>query len=110
MLFNNCFLFGACDLSGTCDHEGKFIDILVGRPGRAHDSPVFKSSPLYAKIANPENPLLGQNQHILADSAYPLMIHILTPFKDNGHLSPLQLRNNVRHASLRSVIERAFGI
>ncbi|CAD6240936.1 GSCOCG00012596001-RA-CDS [Cotesia congregata] len=39
-------------LQGTCDHNRKFIDVLIGRPGRAHDSPVFRSSPLYGKITD----------------------------------------------------------
>ncbi|XP_047518829.1 putative nuclease HARBI1 isoform X2 [Pieris napi] len=84
-------------LQGTCDHNGKFIDVLIGRPGRAHDASVFRTSTLY-------------NQHILGDSAYPLMLNVLTPFKDNGHLSPQQIRYNVKHASIRSIIERAFGL
>ncbi|XP_044597231.1 putative nuclease HARBI1 isoform X2 [Cotesia glomerata] len=46
-------------LQGTCDHNGKFIDVLIGRPGRAHDSPVFRSSPLYEKITDAQNPLLN---------------------------------------------------
>ncbi|CAF4891055.1 unnamed protein product [Pieris macdunnoughi] len=96
-------------LQGTCDHNGKFIDVLIGRPGRAHDASVFRTSTLYNRLTS-EDPLLPPNQHILGDSAYPLMLNVLTPFKDNGHLSPQQIRYNVKHASIRSIIERAFGL
>lgn len=54
--------------------------------------------------------MLPPNRHIFGDSAYPLMLNVLTPFKDNGHLSPQQIRYNVKHASIRSIIERAFGL
>ncbi|XP_053595504.1 putative nuclease HARBI1 [Microplitis demolitor] len=97
-------------LQGTCDHNGKFIDVLIGRPGRAHDASVFRSSTLFTRLADAENPLLRPNQHILGDSAYPLMVNLLTPFKDNGHLTRHQVNYNVKHASSRSIIERAFGL
>ncbi|XP_074101041.1 uncharacterized protein LOC141528733 [Cotesia typhae] len=97
-------------LQGTCDHKGKFIDVLIGRPGRAHEASVFRSSPLFTRLTDAGNPLLRPNQHILGDSAYPLMMNILTPFKDNGHLTRQQINYNVNHASSRSIIERAFGL
>lgn len=99
--------------SGTCDHTGKFIDVFIGRPGRAHDASVFRSSTLFTQLTNPENAFLAPNQHLLGDSAYLLsilLINIMTPFKDNGHLTRQQINFNMKHASMRSIIERAFGL
>ena len=49
-------------------------------------------------------------RHILADSAYPNLIWVLSPFRDNGHLTAAQKRFNQVHASIRSTIERTFGL
>ncbi|CAG5037358.1 unnamed protein product [Parnassius apollo] len=97
-------------LQGTCDHTGKFTDVLIGRPGRCHDASVLHSSALYRRLIDPVHPLLSNCQHLLGDSGYPLSTHILTPFRDNGHLSDQETRYNVVHASCRSIIERAFGL
>ncbi|XP_020298164.1 putative nuclease HARBI1 [Pseudomyrmex gracilis] len=102
--------FHSIILQGTCDHSGKFIDVLIGRPGRAHDAAVFRSSPLYTKLTDEQNHLLPPDKHIIADSAYPLLQNVMTPFKDNGHLSEMQSRYNAKLSSIRSIIERAFGL
>ncbi|XP_066595961.1 putative nuclease HARBI1 [Prorops nasuta] len=102
--------FHSVVLQGTCDHTGKFIDCLIGRPGRAHDAAIFKSSAVYKKLTDVDNPLLPPNLHILGDSAYPLLFNLMTPFKDNGNLTSKQIQYNVKHASIRSVIERAYGL
>ncbi|CAG5056328.1 unnamed protein product [Parnassius apollo] len=81
-----------------------------GRPGRCHDASVLHSSALYRRLIDPAHPLLSNCQHLLGDSGYPLSTHILTPFRDNGHLSDQETRYNVVHASCRSIIERAFGL
>lgn len=35
--------------------------------------------------------------------------YILTPYRDNGHLTNVQRRFNTKHSKTRVVIERAFG-
>ena len=47
--------------------------------------------------------------HILGDSTYALYEQLLTPFKDNGHLSDIQAFYNTTHAKCHSTIERAFA-
>ncbi|XP_066596947.1 uncharacterized protein [Prorops nasuta] len=101
--------FHSIILQGICDRRGKFLDCLIGRPGRAHDAAVFRSSIIYEKLTDSNNPLIPSSYHILGDSAYPLLPCLMTPFKDNGHLSSEQINYNVRHASSRSIIERAFA-
>lgn len=94
---------------GVCDYRMIFIDVFIGMPGRVHDARVFRSSDIYQKLTNENNPLLPRELHLLGDSAYPLMRNLLTPYRDNGHLNNVQNNYNYRMTSIRSVIERAFG-
>lgn len=94
---------------GVCDHTGSFIDCFIGMPGRMHDSRVFRMSPLFHAM-NAGRPLIPRNQHLIGDSAYPLLCNLMTPFRDNGHLTRSQSRYNTKLSSIRSIIERSFGL
>ncbi|XP_025266548.1 putative nuclease HARBI1 isoform X2 [Camponotus floridanus] len=94
----------------VCDHTGKFIDCLIGRPGRAHDAAVFRSSNIYGRLIDEANPLLPSQRHIIGDSAYPLLKNVMTPFRDNGNLTPEKSMYNTTLSSIRSIIERAYGL
>lgn len=48
--------------------------------------------------------------HLLGDKAYPSRVNLLTPFRDNGHLTRQQILFNNRLSKARSAVERAFGI
>lgn len=54
--------------------------------------------------------LMIGDYHIIGDSVYPLMINLLTPFRDTGHLTVAQSLYNIRLSSIKSVIERTFGL
>lgn len=54
--------------------------------------------------------LIPANFHLLGDAAYPLMINLMTPFRDTGHLTRAQRIYNTKLSSVRSIIERAFGL
>jgi hypothetical protein len=105
--FYNRKQFYSVILQGTCDMSLKFLDIFVGMPGRVHDARVFRLSPLSRQI---DLGLIPEPMHILADSAYSLHDNVLTPFRDNGHLNRVQRRYNMKHAAVRSCVERAFGL
>lgn len=60
-------------------------------------------------LTDQENPLL-QHEYLIGDCAYPLMLNLMTPFRDNGHLPAAHIRYNTRLSSIRSIIERAFGL
>lgn len=72
-----------------------------------HDARVFRQSEIGARL---QNNLLGEQFHLVGDSAYPLSINLLTPYKDNGHLTVQQVAFNVKLSCIRSTIERAFGM
>lgn len=82
-----------------------FTNVYTGWPGKVHDARVFRNSPL-----SDEGAALCGDGHILGDSAYPNLSFLLTPFRNNGHLTADQKRYNAVHASIRVNVERAFGI
>lgn len=94
-------------LQAVCDSNCIFTDCFIGFPGSVHDARVSHCSAV-ARMCT-MNEYFPENSHLLGDSAYPLSEHLLTPFRDNGHLSRLEVNYNKRHAGTRSVIERAFG-
>lgn len=63
----------------VCDNELKIRDVSVGYPGSFHDSRVFQTSPLCQILAEK-----CDHFYILGDSGYPLLPHLLAPFKDRG--------------------------
>ncbi|KAF2894583.1 hypothetical protein ILUMI_11593 [Ignelater luminosus] len=96
--------------ASICNHRKVFLNIHVGMPGRVHDARVLRNSPICNSLTNKQDPLLTEHQHLIGDSAYPLMKNLLTPFRDNGHLTAAQNNYNYKLSSIRSVIERAFGL
>ena len=93
-------------LQGGVKHDMQFIDVHTGWPGKVHDARVFRQSPLFEYGAA----RCGAERHILGDSAYPNLEWVLTPYRDNGHLTPPQRRYNYTHASIKSVVQRVFGL
>lgn len=83
----------------------RFTDVYAGWPGKVHDAKVFRNSPIAEHLQR----LCGEG-HILGDSAYPNLPYLLTPFRDNGHLTHIQKSYNRVHASIRVTAERAFGL
>jgi len=97
-------------LQGICDYNLKFIDVFTGICGSVHDARVWRLSDIETLIAQDENIYFQNQYHLLADSAYPLSNYMLTPYRDNGHLTNVQSRFNTIHSRTRVVIERAFGM
>ncbi|KYQ48488.1 hypothetical protein ALC60_12469 [Trachymyrmex zeteki] len=66
---------------------------------------VFRHSPLIEKLLNPE--LRGW---LLGDSAYPCLPTLMTPYKDNGHLTAAEISYNAKLSSCRVRVEHTIGI
>ena len=92
-------------LQAVCREDLRFTNVYCGWPGKVHDARIFRHSPMFEEVPG----LCGRGL-ILADSAYPNLNWVLSPFRDNGHLTIAQRRFNETHASIRSTIERAFGL
>ena len=94
-------------LQGVCMDDMTFSDVSVGCPGRMHDARVLKNSTLWT---SGYTKCVQGRYHLLADAAYPLTKWIMTPYRNNGHLTQRQVHYNTALSSKRQVIERAFGI
>ncbi len=82
----------------------------VGHPGKAHDAHVFKTSDLWVPSGGRVDRLVAKPEyHLLGDGAYPTKSYLLKPFRDDGSLTPSQLRFNRAYASCRSTIEHGIG-
>lgn len=98
--------FPAFHLQAVCDKSLRFLDVFCAYPGSVHDSRAFRNSPLNARLENQA----VTDYHLIGDSAYALKPYLMTPFRDNGHLTSEQKKYNSAHSSTRVEIERSFGL
>eukprot|EP00697_Spironema_sp_BW2_P009426 gnl/Spiro4/24289_TR12063_c1_g1_i1.p1 gnl/Spiro4/24289_TR12063_c1_g1~~gnl/Spiro4/24289_TR12063_c1_g1_i1.p1 ORF type:complete len:441 (+),score=77.26 gnl/Spiro4/24289_TR12063_c1_g1_i1:550-1872(+) len=82
--------------------DGAFRAVRIGDPGCMHDGRVLANSDLYDWIAG-----LPDRYHVLADTAYPLLVNLMTPFVNP--LVRLHGRFNKVLSRQRVVVENAFG-
>lgn len=94
-------------MQGTCNNRKIFIRCNTGEVGSVHDACVYRRSGLLEMLNGINIP---QDGHLLGDSAYPLSTKLLTPFKDNGHLTEIQKNYNKKHSKIRVIIEQSFGL
>lgn len=82
--------FHSPQLQVICDADMLFADVFCGYPASAHDAIVFRNSPFFQDAeANPDV-VFPRNIHLIGDSAYPLKVWVLTPFRENGRLTRRQ--------------------
>nr|XP_018913753.1 PREDICTED: putative nuclease HARBI1 [Bemisia tabaci] len=93
----------------VCTHDFEIIDLFCGFPGSCHDARMWAESPLCQRLQEHPGQLLPDDAHILADSAYPITTRTLTPFKNDGHLTPEQKYFNTVGSSSRVVVEQTIG-
>lgn len=96
-------------VQAVCDNKLLYRDIYVGQPGSVGDARNFQRSPLSNNLLMREDMLLP-GEHILADGAYTTTDKVLTPYIDDGHLTPRQRTHNYVLSSCRSSVERSFAL
>ncbi|XP_025155789.1 protein ALP1-like isoform X1 [Harpegnathos saltator] len=93
-------------MQGTVNEQNKFLDVLIGYPGSVHDARVFANSSLAEDL-----PALCHNRNIiLGDAAYPCLPQLITPYRDNGHLTQAQRNFNRIHSQCKISVEHTFGV
>ncbi|XP_041372407.1 putative nuclease HARBI1 isoform X2 [Gigantopelta aegis] len=99
--------FPSMQLQVVVDPNMTIISAYTGWPGCTHDARVLRNSQLFHKAEAGE--LFSPNQHIFADSAYPLRNWLITPIRNVGNLTPQQRRFNTKCSGQRQTVERAIG-
>ncbi|KAJ8912342.1 hypothetical protein NQ315_014709 [Exocentrus adspersus] len=89
----------------VCDSRRFIRDVFIGYPGSVHDARVFKNSSLYNTL-----PQKCGEKYIIADSAYPCLRHVLTPYKNTGNLTEIGINFNYKLSHCRILIEHTFGL
>ena len=79
--------FHSIQLQVICDSSMPFMDVFCGYPGSVHDSRMFRNSPISLDAEADPTQLFTGFTHLIGDAAYLLKSWIVTPFKDNGHLT-----------------------
>ncbi|XP_043472466.1 putative nuclease HARBI1 [Leptopilina heterotoma] len=97
-------------LQGMCDSQGRFLDVFAGVCGSVHDNRLFEMSPMGQQLITESENFCPEEMHILGDAAYKLHPFLMVPFKDNGHLTPSQVRFNTILSKTRMTVERGFGL
>lgn len=92
-------------LQGTCTAKKIFTNISVGCSGRMHDARVLQNSSICRTIETEGMNSLFQNdeRHLLGDSAYPLTMWLMTPYKKNQALNNSEVKYNKTHSKSRYV-------
>ncbi|KAL1225876.1 Protein ANTAGONIST OF LIKE HETEROCHROMATIN PROTEIN 1 [Cardamine amara subsp. amara] len=107
--------FPSMNVLAICNFDMKFIYAYVGTPGRAHDTKVLT----YCAQEDVFFPKPPDGKYFVVDSGYPNRKGYLAPYRKTRY-HPHQWGEgppncasemfNKRHSSLRSVIERSFGV
>lgn len=95
--------FHSIQLQIVCDHR----TLITHCYALIHNQRVFRLSEV-ADYLNDDD-AFPENSHILGDVAYEIHQHLLTPYRDNGHLSEKQKRFNYLHSAARVTVERCIG-
>ena len=66
-----------------CDENIVFTDVVAGWPGSVHDSRVLRNSAVSLTATN-KSP---GNTHLLSEGGHPVHTWLITPYRDNGHLT-----------------------
>ncbi|XP_076058071.1 uncharacterized protein LOC143035217 isoform X2 [Oratosquilla oratoria] len=97
-------------LFGICDASNRFIHVDIGSPGSHHFSHVYLMSDIAETLQNDPMSLLSPGHHIIADGAFPLSVHVMTPYYNNGFLTATQQKYNDRHCAARRIIGVTFSM
>lgn len=123
-------------LQAVCDARMKFIDCFAGFAGSVGDLRVFRNSDLWREIQIDKQFFFPNDEFIIGDKVYPVLIRCISPYIDRGQLtaviyfviysyifscridlkyfviSSFQAQKNFNTVLLskRSVIERTFAL
>lgn len=92
-------------IQAICDDKYRFLDVCLGKIGCSKNTQVFMNSSFYKLIQT----RMGPEEYLLSNSTYPLMMNVMTPFRDNGELSDAEKKYNAVHVKARNCTKTAFS-
>jgi len=111
---------GAVDRNGqftihvqaVCTAGWRILSWRVGDAGSRQDSGVLQESQLWKAQEESSSPVIPQGLFLIGDAGFPCRTWLLTPWsqRQNGDVTPDQIRFNRIFCSQRVVIEQLFGI
>ncbi|KAK2445398.1 hypothetical protein QL285_016335 [Trifolium repens] len=102
------------NILAACNFDMKFTYVLAGWEGTASDSRILKDA-----LTKQDPLIIPEGKFYLGDAGFMLKRGLLTPYrgvcyhlKEYSSRGPQNARElfNLRHSSLRNVIERTFGV
>lgn len=99
------------NLMAVCDSRRRLTFVSCGFPGSAHDQRVLSRSPLWEYIEKSESNAFFPSTyyHLVGDSAFTLVEHLMVPYKDSGNLTVEQAQFNHKLSKARHIIENCFA-
>jgi len=103
---------------GVANASFRFLDVTTVYPGSIHDARILRMSGLHWKVRQ-GNWLKGPVKQIgpvevwpllIGDSAYPLSLWLIKPFKQTATLTEEQAHYNKALSHVGVVVEQAYGI
>ena len=83
-------------MQGICASNMQFLHVLAGWPGSVNDSRILRNCDVW----NIAPDWCGVDNHLVGDGAYPLQQWLLTPLRNNGHLTQRMRRFNYHYPQL----------
>ncbi|KAJ3703223.1 hypothetical protein LUZ61_006928 [Rhynchospora tenuis] len=102
------------NILAACTFDLKFTYVLPGWEGTASDSKILKNA-----LRRPCPLIIPEGKYYLVDAGFMTTSSLITPYRGTRYHLKEYSRNpprnpqelfNLRHASLRNAIERAFGV
>lgn len=98
--------FTGFNVQVLCKADYTIMSFCVA-PGSRHDSTVYKESELYTALLE----VLPQDFYIVGDKGYPLLYHLMTPYRNEPETrTPEQKIFNHRHSQTRTSVENCIGL
>jgi hypothetical protein len=85
-----------------------FPHCYAGEVGSNHEARVL--SEIWTYLTQLQNEKFPDDTHIVGDKAYPCIPQLMTPFRNNGHLTARQENYNYLLCRVRNTVERAFAL
>ncbi|XP_045201931.1 putative nuclease HARBI1 [Mercenaria mercenaria] len=94
--------YHAINVQAVVDPDMRLVDVVAQWPGSTHDSTIFESCGLKARLET------GNHGWLIGDSGYALKPYLVTP-----KIRPSTRQENAfntAHSRTRMVVERTFGL